>query len=71
MFLRFALLIYAGLEGIEKALGVPEAVNANLFTADESITGKLERLPQSLEEAKEIADNSEFIRTYLPEGFAG
>lgn len=70
-YIAFALLIYAGLEGIEKALGVPEAVNANLFTADESITGKLERLPQSLEEAKEIADNSEFIRTYLPEGFAG
>lgn len=70
-YIAFALLIYAGLEGIEKALGVPEAVNANLFTADKSITGKLERLPQSLEEAKEIADKSEFIRTYLPEGFAG
>ena len=70
-YIAFALLIYAGLEGIEKALGVPEAVNANLFTADESVTGKLERLPQSLEEAKEIAAKSEFIRTYLPEGFAG
>ena len=70
-YIAFALLIYAGLEGIEKALGVPEAVNANLFTADESVTGKLERLPQSLEEAKEIVAKSEFIRTYLPEGFAG
>lgn len=70
-YIAFALLIYAGLEGIEKALGVPEAVNANLFTADESVTGKLERLPQSLGEAKEIAAKSEFIRTYLPEGFAG
>ena len=68
-YIAFALLIYAGLEGIENNLDVPEAVNANLFTADESITGGLQALPQSLAEAKEIARNSEFVRSHLPQGF--
>lgn len=68
-YIAFALLIYAGLEGIENNLDVPEAVNANLFTADESITGGLQSLPQSLAEAKEIARSSEFVRSHLPQGF--
>lgn len=66
-YIAFALLIYAGLEGIEKNLTVPEAVNLNLFTADKSVTENLPILPQSLEEAKEIARNSEFVKKYLPE----
>lgn len=67
-YIAFALLIYAGLEGIENALSAPEAVNTNLFTADESVTGGLQLLPQSLAEAKEIARNSEFVKTHLPKG---
>ena len=67
-YIAFALLIYAGLEGIENALSAPEAVNTNLFTADESVTGGLQSLPQSLAEAKEIARNSEFVKTHLPKG---
>ena len=65
-YIAFALLIYAGLEGIENALSAPEAVNANLFTADESVTKGLQSLPQSLAEAKEIARNSEFVKAHLP-----
>ena len=67
-YIAFALLIYAGLEGIENALSAPEAVNANLFTADESVTKGLQSLPQSLAEAKEIARNSEFVKAHLPKG---
>lgn len=65
-YIAFALLIYAGLEGIEKKLSVPEAVNLNLFTADESVTSAFETLPKSLEEALELARKSEFIQKYLP-----
>ena len=68
-YIAFALLIYAGLEGIEKKLSVPEAVNDNLFTASKDVTEKLKMLPQSLEEAKRIARESEFIRKYLPQEY--
>lgn len=67
-YIAFALLIYAGLEGIENALSAPEAVNINLFTADESVTKGLQSLPQSLAEAKEIARKSEFVKAHLPKG---
>lgn len=69
-YIAFALLIYAGLEGIENNLCVPEAVNANLFTADESVTANLKTLPQSLAEAKSLAQKSEFVKTHLPKGYA-
>ena len=69
-YIAFALLIYAGLEGIENDLCVPEAVNANLFTADESVTANLKMLPQSLAEAKSLAQKSEFVKTHLPKGYA-
>ena len=44
-------------------------MNVNLYTADRSITADLETLPGSLKEAKDIASESDFIRSVLPEGF--
>lgn len=58
----FALLIKAGLDGIEKKMELPPAVNDNLFHASEELLSRLEKLPSSLEEAKEIAENSEFVK---------
>ena len=66
-YLAFALLIHAGLDGIRKKLTPPEPLNINLYTAPESITAGLDRLPDSLREAREIAANSPFIRSVLPE----
>ena len=43
--LAFALLIYAGLDGVEQGLTPPEAVDVNLYTADASVTDSLPRLP--------------------------
>ena len=63
----FALLIRAGLDGIQKNLTPPEPLNVNLYTAGPEITDDLQRLPDSLEEARELARNSEFIRAVLPE----
>lgn len=68
-YIAFALLIYAGLEGVEKGLSVPEAVNENLFIAPSSVTEKLETLPQSLEEAKKLARESAFVQKYLPKEY--
>lgn len=70
-YIAFALLIYAGLDGVEKKLSLPEPVNLNLFSADESITNKLDRLPHSYGQALEIARTSEFIRNTLPGGYLG
>ncbi|MDD6023153.1 MAG: glutamine synthetase family protein [Oscillospiraceae bacterium] len=67
-YVAYALLIYAGLEGIRKGMNPPEPLNINLFTADKSVTDQLDRLPNSLEEAQTLARNSAFIRSVLPEG---
>ena len=66
-YLSFALLIGAGLDGIENNITLPPAVDADLYNADESITGKLKLLPDSLEKAVAAAQNSEFIKSILGE----
>lgn len=68
-YVAFALLIYAGLDGIEKNMELPEPVDINLFSADREVTKNLEILPQSYAQAVEIAENSEFIKSVLPDGF--
>ena len=44
-----------------------EPTNVNLFMAGDDITSSLERLPQSLDEAREFAKNSRIVRECLPE----
>ncbi len=68
-YLAFALLIYAGLDGIENNLQPMEPVDVNLFKADTAVTDKLKRLPQSLDEAIAYARNSEFVNKLIPEGY--
>ena len=66
-YLAFALLIYAGLEGIEQNMELPPAANINLFTAPEEVVNRYKKLPASLEQAKAVALESAFIGRYLPE----
>ncbi len=54
-YLAYALLIYAGLYGIENKLGLP----------GEAQEGSL--LPQSLKEAKAAASSSSFVADHIPE----
>lgn len=68
-YLCFALLIYAGLEGMEKEMVPPAPVNRNLFTAEKELTDQLEKLPTSLEEARDLAKNSPFLQKILPNHF--
>ena len=66
-YLAFALLIYAGLDGIERELFPPAATNINLYDSPVSALADYKRLPTSLLEARCTARESRFIRERLPE----
>ena len=66
-YLAYALLIYAGLYGIEKGLVLPPASDINLYTAPAEILQTLQALPGSLEEAAALAATSAFVREHLPD----
>ena len=61
-FLAYTLLIYAGLDGIEKHMTCMEPTSLNLFKE----TGEFDVLLQSLKEAKKLAKNSDFVKKYVP-----
>lgn len=66
-YLAFALVIGAGLYGIENKLPLNESVNIDLYAADNSITDRLARLPRSMEEALMLVKESEFIKNIVNE----
>jgi glutamine synthetase len=61
-YLAFALILAAGLEGIENETPLPPAQDADLYTAADSITSKLQALPKNLTEAINLAKSSEFVK---------
>ena len=65
-YLAFALLIWAGLSGIENDIALLEACNVNLHAAD-SRDVTLATLPKSLADAAKCAGNSSFIAQHLPQ----
>ena len=65
-YLAFTLMIYACLEGIEESLPLPEPTNLNLFRTDATTLQRFERLPATLEEATELAAQSDFLRAHVP-----
>ncbi len=65
-YLAFALIIYAGLYGIKNQLVLPRVVDHNLFKANADLIGKLQKLPDSLEEACLLAKQSKFIGEHVP-----
>ncbi len=66
-YIAFALLIWAGLDGIQKQAELPEPVDINLFKADAEAVSGLAKLPETLAEAKAIAKNDDFIKAHLPD----
>ena len=66
-YIAYALLIYAGLDGIEKNLKPQAPNNKNLFEAEERYIQRLKALPSSLEEAKNLAAASRMVRKALPQ----
>ena len=67
-YLAFALMIEAGLYGIEKQLVLPEPADLNLYQADAGTLSSFRRLPQNLTVARRAAAESDFIRAHIPEG---
>lgn len=65
-YLAYALLIYAGLDGIENKLDLPPAAQINFFQADKTVLKQYEELPSNLSEAKELALKSHFVAEHLP-----
>lgn len=65
-YLAFALLIYAGLDGVKRGLTPPPPVDLNLASAPESVTDKLKKLPEDLSEARQAALSDGFIKSTLP-----
>ncbi|MBP5275921.1 MAG: type I glutamate--ammonia ligase, partial [Lachnospiraceae bacterium] len=53
-YLVYALLIHAGLDGIEKKLEMPTQIAEGAL------------LPTSIEEAREVAKSSKFVKKTLP-----
>ena len=65
-YLAFALMIYAGLEGIEKGLELTAPADINFYKADPQTLNKFDKLPESFKEACSEAASSSFIKKYIP-----
>lgn len=65
-YVAFTLLIYAGMEGIINNYNLRKSMDVDLNKAPDELLNKLDKLPNNLEEAKEIARNSEFVKKYIP-----
>lgn len=65
-YLAFALLIYAGLYGIENNLSLPDAADVNLYKANEDVLQAFKPLPESRQQAARLALASSFIADHLP-----
>ena len=70
-YIAFTLMIYAGLYGIQNSVELPYVADFNLYTADEETLSKFKMLPQTLEDAKIVAKQSDFIKKYVPERILG
>ena len=66
-YLAFALMLAAGLKGIDENYELPEPVEQNIFHMSPEERDKLgiESLPNSLEEAIRVAENSDLLKETL------
>ncbi len=65
-YLAFTLMIYAVLTGIENRLPLPAAADLNLYKADAATLAGFRQLPADFQAACKAAENSDFIREYIP-----
>lgn len=64
-YLAFALIIHAGLDGIKNRLVLPPPLDVDLYKAEGSIIDCLDPLPNSLSEAIDLAENSNFVQNVV------
>jgi len=65
-YLAYALLIYAGLDGVKRNLTPDPSADFNLFTASDEELARFRKLPESRDEAAAAAENSSFVKRHLP-----
>ncbi|OPY33233.1 MAG: Glutamine synthetase [Methanomassiliicoccales archaeon PtaU1.Bin124] len=72
-YLQFAVMLAAGLDGIERKIEPPEPVERNTFTMspEERSSLGIDSLPETLGEALNLINNSEFMRKALGEHIFG
>ena len=66
-YLALHLIIEAGLLGIEEGKELPPPCNIDLYEAGEEERKAYAKLPKNLEAAVDLAAESDFIRSALPE----
>ncbi len=65
-YLAFALMIYAGLDGITNKLDLCAPSDINLYMAGADVLSTYQTLPGSFEEACRTAGASDFIKAHIP-----
>lgn len=68
-YIAYALLIYAGMDGIENNLQPGEPTNMDLLAADANLEHDFKKLPLTLKDAIYRAKNSEFLKKYLGQDY--
>ncbi len=66
-YLGFALIIYAGLQGIANGTQPPPAADINFYKATEAVRARYPQLPADLNAACRAALASSFVRVHVPE----
>jgi glutamine synthetase len=66
-YLAFALVLAAGLDGIARGAVLPPALDMDLYTADHCVTKALPPLPDSLDRAIALTQQSAFVKAVLGE----
>jgi len=68
-YLAFAVIVAAGLKGIEEKTQVPQPVEQNIYSLNENAKGQLDiqTLPCSLKEALDLMKRSDLVRDVLGE----
>ena len=70
-YLAFALIIAAGLDGVENNRVLPPAVDAKFDSTDENAATTFVPLPDSLDKAILLTENSSFVKDVVGEGLLG
>ncbi len=68
-YLSIALLIYAGLDGVERGLVPPSPTTMNFYRVRNEELVEFKTLPSTLDKAREVAKNSAWLKTILPENY--
>lgn len=65
-YLAFALMIYAGLDGIGRRMKLEKPSDTNLYTAGPEVVCAYKKLPETFRDACRRAASSDFIRSHIP-----